>query len=120
MLDDLARQANSVSNLVAEQVQSWSAEAAQVAQEAAAKVADNVSALADRVSETMAHAGEVARASVTQVAANASAARQRVAGDKANGMPEKQVRDQLLLGGAPLAIAAAMGIASQRRSQQDG
>jgi hypothetical protein len=116
----VTRQAHDVSNFVAEQVQSWSAEATQVAQEAAAKVVDNVSALGDRVSETTANAGEVARASVTQVAANASAAGQRVAAGMASGMPEKEVRDQLLLGGAALAIAAAIGIASQRRSEQDG
>jgi hypothetical protein len=53
------------------------------------------------------------------MAANASAAGQRIAADVANGMPEKEVRDQLLLGAAGLAIAAAIGIASQRRSQQD-
>jgi hypothetical protein len=115
----VARQAHDVSTLVTERVQSWSAEATQVAQEAAAKVVDSVSELADRVSETTATASEVARASVTQVAANASAAGQRVATDLAKGMPEKEVRDQLLLGGAALAIAAAIGIASQRRSQQD-
>jgi hypothetical protein len=115
----VARQAHDVSTLVTERVQSWSAEVTQVAQEAAAEVVDNVSALADRVSETTANAGEVAHASVVQVAANASATGKRVAADVGNGMPEKEVRDQFLLGAAALAIAAAIGIASQRRSQQD-
>ena len=45
-----------------------------------------------------------------QVVANASAAGQRAA---ANGIPQKDVRDQFLLGAAALAIAAAIGIASQ-------
>jgi hypothetical protein len=113
----VARQAHVVATLVTERAQSWSAEATQVAQEAAAKVVNNVSALADRVSETTAHAGEAARTSLIQVAANASAAGQRVAADVANGMPEKEARDQFLLGAAALAIAAAIGIASQHRSQ---
>ena len=61
--DGIARQAHDVSTLVAERVQSWSAEAAQVGQQAAAKVVDNISALADRVSEIRgASASELARA----------------------------------------------------------
>jgi hypothetical protein len=115
----IARQAHDVSTLVTEQVQSWSAEAARVAQETSAQVADNVSALAGRVSETTENAREAVRASGIQMAANASAAGQRIAADVANGMPEKEVRDQLLVGAAALAIAAAIGIASQRGSQQD-
>jgi hypothetical protein len=106
----ITKQADDVSTLVAEQVQSWSAEASRVAQEAAAKVADNVSSLADRVSETATNAGEAARLSVTQIAANASSA---------NGTADGGIRDQYLLGAAAVAIAAAIGIASQRHSQQD-
>jgi hypothetical protein len=36
-----------------------------------------------------------------------------------NRMPEKETRDQVLLGAAALAIAAALGIASQRGNEQD-
>jgi hypothetical protein len=114
----VARQAHDVSNLVAEQVQSWSAGATQVAQEAAANVVDNVSALSARVSEATVNAGEIARASMDKMAANASVTGKRVAAGVVDGMPEKEVRDQFLLGTAALAIAAAIGIASQRRSQQ--
>lgn len=115
----VARQAHHVSTSVTEHVQSWSAEATQVAKEAAAGVVDNVSALADVVLETTANAGEVARTSATEMAANASVAGRRLAADVADGMPEKDVRDQVLLGAAALAIAAAIGIASQRRSWHD-
>jgi hypothetical protein len=115
----VARQAQDVSTSVTERVQSWSAEATQVAQETAAGVVDNVLVLADRVLDMTADAGEAARASVIQVAANTSATGKRVAAEVANGTPEKEVRDQFLLGAAALAIAAAIGIASQRRPQQD-
>lgn len=115
----IARQAHDVATSVTERVQSWSAEASQAGQEAAAKVVDNVSALADRVSETTAHAGEVARAAMVQAAADATAAGQQVAANVANGLPQKGVRDQFLLGAAALAISAAIGIASQRQSQAE-
>jgi hypothetical protein len=114
--DGVARQAQEVSTLVAEQVQSWSEEATYVAQGAAADIVDNVSALADRAAEAAANASEVARDSVAQVAANASATGKRVAAGVVDAMPEKEVRDQFLLGAAAVAIAAAIGIASQRRS----
>jgi hypothetical protein len=113
----MARQAHDVSTLVAARVRSWSEEGAQVAQDAAADMVDNVSALADRASEVTANAGKFARASVVEVAAGASAAGKRVAADVVDAMPEKEVRDQFLLGAAAVAIAAAIGIASQRRSQ---
>jgi hypothetical protein len=115
--DGVARQAQEISALVAEQVQSWSEEATHVARDAAADMVDNVSALADRATEATADAGEVARASVIKVAANASATGKRVAAGVVDAIPEKEVRDQFLLGAAAVAIAAAIGIASQRRSQ---
>ncbi len=115
----MARQAYDASSFVTERVQSWTADATQVAREAGGNMVDNVSALTDQVSETAANAGEVARTSVTQMAANASAAGGRVAAAVADGLPEKEVRDQFLLGAAAIAIAAAIGIASQRRFQQD-
>ncbi len=114
--DGVARQAQEVSTLVAERVQSWSEDAVHVAHEAAADMVDNVSALAHRASEATANAGEVARASVIQVAANASATGKRVAAGVVDAMPEQEIQDQFLLGAAAVAIAAAIGIASQRRS----
>lgn len=115
----MTRQAHDVSALVADRVQSWGDEAAQVAQETAARVADSVSGLADQVSEATAYAGQVARTKVTEAASNASAAGKRAAARVADGMPEKEVRDQFLFGAAALAITAAIGIAAQRRSQRD-
>jgi hypothetical protein len=114
----IARQARDVSSSVTERVQSWAAEATHAAQDAAAKVVENVSPLADRVSETLSTAGHAARDSVTQVAADASTLRRQVAANIPDGMAGKDVRDQFLLGAATLAIAAAIGIASQRQSQQ--
>jgi hypothetical protein len=114
----IARQAHDVSNSVTERVQSWAAEAAHVAQDAAAKVVENVSPLADRVSEALSGAGQTARDSVTQAATDPSFLRRPVAANIPDGVADKDVRDQILLGAAALAIATAIGIASQRRSQQ--
>jgi hypothetical protein len=50
---------------------------------------------------------------------DASSASQRVTANIVNGTADKDVRDRFLLGAAALAITAAIGIASQRQSQQE-
>jgi hypothetical protein len=111
----IARQVHDVSSSVTERVQSWGAEATQMAQEAATQVADSVSPLADRISGTMSSVGEAARDSLTHLAKDGSS----VVANIPDGMAGKDGRDQFLLGAAALALAAAIGIASQRQSQQD-
>jgi hypothetical protein len=111
----IAKQAHDISDSVTERVQSWAAEATELAQDAAVKVVDTVSPVAARVSEAMSSAGQAAGDSLM----DASSASQRVTANIVNGMADKDVRDQFLLGAAALAITAAIGIASQRQSQQE-
>jgi hypothetical protein len=115
----IARQAHDVANSVTERVQSWAAEAAEVVQDAAVKVVENVSPMAARVSGTMSSAGRAARDSAMQIADDATSVGQQVTANITDGMADKEVRDQFLLGAATLAIAAAIGIASQRHSPQE-
>jgi gas vesicle protein len=90
----LMSQANSVAGSVQDRVHEWGTEAAEVARQTASQLADNV-------------------AQATDVATSAA---HRASDMISDAMPEKDMRDQLLLGAAALAIAAAVGIASQRRS----
>lgn len=112
----LATQANDVASSVKERVQEWSAEARSSTRHTASQVADNVVSFAKRASEVAADAGDAARETVAQVTSSATSAGHRASDMISDAMPDKDVRDQFLLGAATLAIAAAVGIASQRRS----
>lgn len=111
----VAAQANDVAASVKEHVQEWSAQAGEAVRETAEKIADTASEFADRSSAAIGIAGAAAQDSMAQIASTATAAGRRVSVGLSEAMPEANGRDQVLLGAAALAIAAAVGIASQRQ-----
>jgi hypothetical protein len=125
---------------VKERVQEWGAEAGETAREAVSLLTDKASSMAERASSLAERASETARTTAAQVSDKASSMAERGSetarmtaaqvSDKAADMtskastalydsiPEREVRDKLLLGTAALAVAAAVGIAYQRRQEE--
>jgi hypothetical protein len=116
----VAAQANAVATRVTEQVQEWGSQAGEAVRETASQVSDNVVSLAERASAAMGEAGATALHTGSELANNAASTGSPAGGAISDAMPEPHERDQLLLGAAALAIAAAVGIASQRRPGQGG
>jgi hypothetical protein len=107
----LAAQASDVATALKEQAQEWGAQASETALATVSHVTDNVSALADGASETLVDAREA----VTNMTGNATSTERGASAVSSDTLMEPDTRDQLLLGAAALAIAAAVGIASRRR-----
>jgi hypothetical protein len=116
----VAAQANAVATRVTEQVQEWGSQAGEAVRETASQVSDNVVSLAERASAAMGEAGATALHTGSELANNAASTGSPAGGAISDAMPEPHERDQLLLGAAALAIATAVGIASQRRPGQGG
>jgi hypothetical protein len=111
----VAAQATDVASSVKDHMQEWGAQVGEAVRETAAQVADNAASLADRASHAMGNASATAQGSVAQIASDAASAGRRASAAISDAMPEPNGRDQVLLGAAALAIAAAFGIASQRQ-----
>jgi hypothetical protein len=110
--------ASEVAKSVREKVQEWSAEASETARETVSQLTEKTSSLAGRASET-------ARTTAAQVSDKAAVLSDKAAGmaNKAStalydAVPERETRDRFLLGTAALAVAAAVGIAYQRRQEE--
>jgi hypothetical protein len=125
--DGLVPRAAELAGQVKERVQEWTAEAG-----------ETLSQLGDKASSTVDQAYASARETVSKIKETAASGAERAAGaaqetvtqirnqtaaasDKASAVlrdiaPDEDARDNLWLGAAALAVAAAVGIAYQRRS----
>jgi hypothetical protein len=104
---------SAVTDAAKQKVEDWSAQASQAAREAKTQVAETAASMAERTSDALLDAGDTARDRVTRLATSFSdqaSARLHAA------MPDRDDRDNYLLGAAALAVAAAVGIAFQRRA----
>jgi hypothetical protein len=112
---ELRSRASELADAGKQKVKDLSEQASQAAEEAAAQAKDTAAGLAERASDALHDASETARDRMTRFAEDAAsvsdAARMRAA------MPDREDRDNYLLGAAALAVAAAVGIAFQRRAQ---
>jgi gas vesicle protein len=117
---DLAQRAADMAGTVKEKVQDWSASAGETARAAAAQIADKAAAAAEGASQTLQEAHTTARETVGQATENAAALAQRASTRLQDAMPDREDRDKYLLGVAALAVAAAVGIAYQRRTHGAG
>jgi hypothetical protein len=144
----LVSRASELAESVKEKVQAWTADAGGAAREAGAATRETVTQLTDKAQEWTAEASEAARDAVAQVTDKAASLTDKAASmaDRASGtarqaatrisdkaavitdkastalrdvIPEQEARDRLLLGTAALAVAAAVGIAYQRRHQEE-
>jgi hypothetical protein len=100
-------------------VQDWSAQATQTAREAKTQLAETAASMAERASDALRDAGDTARDRVTRLADDASSISGRAPAQLHAAMPDRDDRDNYLLGAAALAVTAAVGIAFQRRAHED-
>jgi hypothetical protein len=113
--DTLAQRTAEVASAVKDKVQDWSATAGETARATATQVADAAASVTERARETLHEARDAARESLTQATETAAAVGERASARLRDAMPAAEDRNNYLLGAAALAVAAAVGIAYQRR-----
>jgi ElaB/YqjD/DUF883 family membrane-anchored ribosome-binding protein len=84
-----------------------------------AQMGDKTASVARQASQSLQDAGGAAREAVAEMADKASSLAQQASTRVYNALPDREDRDTYLLGAAALAVAAAVGIAYQRRAHQD-
>lgn len=106
---------------IAGSVQEHAAEWGSDAREASARVGEMASEMAAQIKnqfgERVALAGEVAQEATASFASGASELAQRTKRVVDDMVPDEERRDTILLGAATVAIAAAVGIAFQRKNE---
>lgn len=128
--EGLVPRAADLAGQVKETLQEWSAGATenltQIADKASAAAEETYASARDTVSKVKTHvtvAADQAAGSVqetmTHIRDQASAAGAKTSGAVRTIVPNDEARDNLLLGAAALAVAAAVGIAYQRRSADE-
>ena len=85
----------------------------------AAGVGDKAAAVAGQASQTVQDASDTVRETVAHMADKAAVLGQQASHRIYEALPDKEDRDTYLLGAAALAVAAAVGIAYQRRSPHE-
>ena len=74
--------------------------------------------MAERASEALRDAGDTARDRVTRLDDDAASVSDQASARLHAAMPDRDDRDNYLLGAAALAVAAAVGIAFQQRAHE--
>jgi gas vesicle protein len=115
---DVTSRASALADAAKQKVQDWSEQASQAAGDATAEIKETAAAVADRATEALRDAGDTARDRVTRLADDAASVSDRAAASVRAAMPDREDRDNYLLGAAALAVAAAVGIALQRRAHE--
>jgi hypothetical protein len=103
--EGVATQAHDLATAVKNKAQEWSAAAADAAQRGRAVIAEEAGSLTDKTGQVIANASEAIESR-----------RAAVAPERADLMSSQKARDQLLLGAAAFAVAAAVGLSIQRRA----
>jgi hypothetical protein len=125
--------AGDMADTAKQKVQEWGTQASEAAQDAArgagAQIAETAS-VRERASDALRDAGGIVRARLHDARDTARVKMREFAEDAASvsdhasarlraAIPDEADRDTLLLGAAALAVAAAVGIAAQRRAHQE-
>ena len=113
---DLAQRATDMASAVTDKVKDWSAGAQDAARTAATQIADKAASVAESASQTLHDVGATARETFVQAREGAESLAERASVSVQQAMPDREDRDKLLLGAAAIAVAAAVGIAYQRRT----
>jgi hypothetical protein len=116
--DPKIQSAAELAKSVQEKVEDWGARAGDAARETTARIADQATAMADRASNVLRDAGDAARQTMSGIADNVASVAEQASHTLHDAVPDREDRDRILLGVAALAVAAAVGIACQRRSQE--
>jgi hypothetical protein len=109
---DMISQAGDVARSVTEKVSDWSSNAT----EAAARTGELAESVREKVGEWTAQSRDAARDAISNVTSSAEDLTGRATQVVSQVIQDDRARDGLLLGAATLAIAAAVGMAYQRRS----
>ena len=113
---DLAQRATDMASAVTDKVKDWSAGAQDTARTAATQIADKAASVAEGAAQSLHDVTATARETLSQATESATSLAERAAVRVQDAMPDREERDKYLLGAAALAVAAAVGIAYQRRT----
>jgi gas vesicle protein len=112
----LAEQAAKLGAAAQQKMQEWSTEARDTARQAATQLADKAASAGERAAAGLHDARDAVRDTVTDIADKTSSVGTRASEKLQDAIPSRDERDTYLLGAAALAVAAAVGIAYQRRA----
>jgi gas vesicle protein len=111
--EDLRQASSDGMSEIAERATVAAGQISGMARETVARITDKASSAAD-------HASEAGQESLAQVRATAASAADRASSIVHDAVSDPETRDRYLLGVAALAVAAAVGIAYQRRAADGG
>jgi gas vesicle protein len=109
--------AEALADAAKETVQDWSAQAGDAIRQTAGEIAEKAASVADGASDALQGARQAARETAAEVADRAGAVAARVSQTVRDAVPGRDDRDTYLLAAAAVAVAAAVGIAYQRRGR---
>lgn len=111
--------ASAFSDAAKQKIQDLSAQATEAARDAKTQVAQAAASAAERASDALRSASDTARDRGARFADDAVSVSERASSGLRAAMPDRDDRDNLLLGAAAVAVAAAVGLAAQRRAHED-
>jgi hypothetical protein len=114
----LVAQTAKLGDAARQEVQNWSAEAGEKTREAATQIGDQAASVTDRATDVLRDAAAAARVTATEIADTTASVAERASERLEEVMPSREDRDSYLLGAAAIAVAAAVGIAYQRRARE--
>jgi gas vesicle protein len=117
---DLALRAEALADAAKEKVQDWSAQAGDAMRQTAGEIAEKAASVAEGASDALRGARHAARETAAEVADRAGSVAARVSQTMRDAVPNRDDRDTFLLAAAAVAVAAAVGIAYQRRDHRSG
>jgi uncharacterized protein YjbJ (UPF0337 family) len=116
---ELRSRASELADAAKQKVKDFSGQASQAAGEATKELKERAAAATELATETLRNATDSARDRVIRLADDAVSASDRASAGGRAVAPTREERDNYLLGAAAVAVAAAVGIALQRRAQQE-
>jgi hypothetical protein len=114
----IAAQVAKLGEVAQEKMQDWSAQAGETARTVSTQIADKTASVTDRASVVLRDATDAARHTATVIADRTAFVAKRASERLEETVPSREDRDNYLLGAAALAVAAAVGIAYQRRARE--
>jgi hypothetical protein len=117
---DLASHAEALADTAKETVQDWSAQAGDAIRQTAGEIAEKAASVAESASDALQGARHAVRETAAEVADTTGAVAARLSESVRDAVPDRDDRDTLLLAAAAVSVAAAVGIAYQRRDHRGG
>jgi hypothetical protein len=114
---ELRSRAGELADAAKQKVKDLSEQASQAADEVTKELKERAATATERATETLRGASDTARDRVMRLADDAPSVSDRISASLRAAAPSPEERDNYLLGAAAVAVAAAVGIALQRRAQ---